>query len=110
MRLLLTTWYVTLDTVWTNACEVLSVTLTVLVDGDALDVGLELAVHSAVGVADGTTSNSVLAADIAYLRHDSDLHRAAPVALGADNLQKPNYFITVRDACKYHPQVLVAVL
>jgi hypothetical protein len=52
----------------------------------------------------------VLAADIAYLRHDSDLHRAAPVALGADNLQKPNYFITVRDACKYHPQVLVAVL
>ena len=82
----------------------------VLEDGDTLDVGLELAVHGAVGVADGTTSNGVLAADIAYLRHDSDLHRAAPVALGADNLQKPNYFSTPRAACKRLAQVLVAVL
>ena len=48
--------------------------VAVLEDGDALDVGLELAVHGAVGVADGTTSNGVLAADITYLRHNSDLH------------------------------------
>ena len=36
----------------------------------------ELAVDGTVGVADGTTSNGVLAADFANLRHDSDLHRA----------------------------------
>ena len=84
--------------------------MAILVHGDTLDIGLELAVHGAVGVADGTTSNGVLAADIAYLRHDSDLHRAAPVALGADNLQKPNYFSTVRAACKGLPHLLVAVL
>ena len=41
----------------------------VLDDGHALDVGLERASHGAVGVADGTTGDGMLAADITDLRH-----------------------------------------
>jgi hypothetical protein len=57
--------------------------LAILEDGDALDVGLELADDGAVGVANRATSNSVLTADITYLRHYYDLQRAA---LSASNL------------------------
>ena len=41
---------------------------------DALDVGAEGAVDRAVRVGDGTAGNGVLPADIAYFRHDSNLH------------------------------------
>ena len=45
--------------------------LTVTVDdnADVLDVGLELAVDDAVRVADRTTGDSVLTADLTNLRH-----------------------------------------
>ena len=39
---------------------------------DALDVGTELTVGDAVGVADGATSNGVLTADFANYGHVSD--------------------------------------
>ena len=39
-------------------------------DGDTLDVGAELAGHRTVGVADGTTSNGVLTAELTNLGHD----------------------------------------
>lgn len=39
-------------------------------DGDTLNVGLERTGDGAVGVADGTTSNRVLTAELTNLRHD----------------------------------------
>ena len=44
-------------------------TVTVDNDRDALDVGLERAVHHTVGVADGMTGNGVLAAELTDLGH-----------------------------------------
>ena len=38
-------------------------------DGDALNVGTELTSHDTVGVADGTTGNGVLAAELTNLGH-----------------------------------------
>ena len=38
-------------------------------DGDTLNVGLERTGDGAVGVADGTTSNRVLTAELTNLRH-----------------------------------------
>ena len=47
--------------------------LTILHDGDTLDVGTEPAVGHLVGVADGTTGHRVLAANFTYLRHVNQL-------------------------------------
>lgn len=44
--------------------------VTVDDNGDALDVGAELAGNSTVGVADGTTSDRVLTAELTNLGHD----------------------------------------
>lgn len=48
-------------------------TMTINHNGDALNVGLEGTSHGAVRVANGTTSNSVLTAEITNLRHEYDL-------------------------------------
>ena len=65
--------------------------LTVDNDGDALNVGLKRASNRAVGVADGTTGNGVLAADITNLRHDLDLQSAA---LARSLINKPCKYTT----------------
>ena len=47
-------------------------TVTIDDNVDALDVGTELTIGDAVGVADGATSNRVLTADFANFGHVSD--------------------------------------
>ena len=64
-------------------------TVTVNHDGDALDVGLERAVHHTVGVADGMTGNGVLAAELTDLGH-------ARTSSGARRSLAPASFIAVR--------------
>ena len=55
-------------------------------DGGALNVGAELTVDRTVGVADRATSDSMLTADLANLRHVVDLHLAGRLPLAIHKL------------------------
>lgn len=80
--------------------------LTILHDGDTLDVGTELTIGNTVGVANRTASYRVLTADLANLRHvDSSVTRAPLRALISNSC--PTIPRTLQAARKnaQHPRV-----